>query len=484
MSYPRLKAPNLPWLTISPEWQPDAFENYRHNTEKLKRFADNAVRCCNRYQERLRVLMPLGIEKNISALIKNIRSVIDALVFCDLLNTNNNFFKSVGLHKGCLTALYRGEDSLSTQVLKSLIRLYFEKYSQIIEHENFDFFQDLIKNELLKRKKQYARSNRQNAFAKLCNAASLFFKKTAVFEVVKRAKRDFGDFEDLVSHYALDRYRSSDYVQQCRYGYYISTLKEIPLGEHHHILDLIIAYKERQLAVGKLGPCLGHAAIRILVDRCKGQMISQTWLNFILSIAHDPRLPKNSAAYRQWWGELGPEYADQVQSWLSTFDLNLFLDLLEECASENYDMERMFPARKEFIEKLLKLGCITQTRLLLSKEAVDFVNFKYNYKIPSWLNFVRVTKSKKTSFIFLNLLNQVYMMEGTHTCTLRMVDQISPESMILNYECKEIPDDYCRTGFKYYNAPSYADSFERTHNGSWQWSASKFLIKHGIPIEL
>lgn len=463
-------------------WPEDTFEIYHRNADRLSRLAENVGTNCPYYRDRYRLIRRLGIAGEISRLKSEIVRTIDVLAFCELLISDPEFYERVGIRADCLTALFRGQELLSIQTLKSLLRLYFEKYIQLIDASEFNYFCALLREQLAKRIKQRRNRTKKNAFDKLCESSSLFLKKNAIEAAVKEAKNNFDSFDAFLKGYSLEHYRAGDFVQQCQVLYYIKTLETIPLGENHPVLDQIVENKERRIVQPGIGPCLGHAALRVLIDRNRGQNISQTWLNTILSIAHDPRLPKGSSYYQRWWGVLESKYADQVIAWLSRFDLELFLDILEECSRNNLEMKRMFPARKFFIEGLLKLGLISQTRLILSREATSFIHRKYNWHKPDWLKFARVVGGNTTSFIYLNLSNQVYMMEGTHTCSLRMVGEMPLSNPITNYGCNEINDFACRRGFQYINGPDYYDYLEQPHTSHWQIKPIKYLRRHGLPV--
>ncbi|MEN1388145.1 EH signature domain-containing protein, partial [Pseudomonas aeruginosa] len=115
---------------------------------------------------------------------------------------------------------------------------------------------------------------------------------------------------------------------------------------------------------------IGHVALEILIDRA-GQEPGEVWQNFILNLAGDPRISRNSPNYREWWQFLGEERVQKVRGWLSKEDLRLFLQAVEQFGIEtqNDDLQRMFPARKQFLEGLFKLKLIRNTRLLLGGRA-------------------------------------------------------------------------------------------------------------------
>src|SRR5690554_8060104 len=98
---------------------------------------------------------------------------------------------------------------------------------------------------------------------------------------------------------------------------------------------------------------LGHAALEILIDRAASGLVSQAWQNTILTIAGDSRVPRTSSDYQRWWPILGEDRQAVVRGWFSRFDLRLFVEVLEQSASGETDIERMFRPRKKSMEGLL-----------------------------------------------------------------------------------------------------------------------------------
>src|SRR5690606_33067965 len=96
---------------------------------------------------------------------------------------------------------------------------------------------------------------------------------------------------------------------------------------------------------------IGHVALEILIDR-SGQEASEAWQEFIINLAGDPRIASSALNYREWWQPLGEERIQKVRGWLSKEDLRLFLRAVEQYGIEaqNDELQRMFPARKIFLE--------------------------------------------------------------------------------------------------------------------------------------
>lgn len=119
---------------------------------------------------------------------------------------------------------------------------------------------------------------------------------------------------------------------------------------------------------------LGHQILRILIGRSIGSHISEPWMNVILAIGGDPRVPSSNPRYIKWWKSLEPNLVQAVLGWLSKLDLKLFLEALEDYSysSANYELQRMYPSRKSFLEGMFDAGVISNTRLYLSLDAARY----------------------------------------------------------------------------------------------------------------
>lgn len=465
------------------EWPKDAFDVYRKNTVRLLSISDG-VSSSPVYKEKKERMKRLCSAGKTEALRNVLKTGRDVLIFCDLLLNDDEFYDEVEIGKDFIQAVFLGGDRIGLQSLKLLMRLYFRRYSVMAGHPDFDFFCKVLKDQLSLRLEKTSAADMRTPFLSLCEFIRDFAcvpgKNAAVLFSETVAER-FSDFDEGLTFYSLDLYQNSDFVRQCRMFYYINLMRQIPLGKAHPVLDKIVQNKDCMLSDPAVGPYLGHAALRILIDRSRSSGISKNWLNAVLEIGKDPRMPKSAQSYQYWWSHLDKSYSDQVITWLSKNDLKLFLEILKESSVGSYDMHRMFPERKRFIEKLLSLGYVTQTRLFLSGSARYYIESKYISKRKEWLNFASVTKSN-TSFIFINLCNSVYMMEGTHICSLRLRGNMPKDSCITDYERERFSDHDCRSGFV--ECCENGDYIEVKHQGAWTDKAVKFLKEHGLDVDL
>lgn len=530
-----MKPPVLTCPDLS-QWPEGTFDVYHDNILRLQNISNQIGLGSDVYKERVRFFQQLCAQGSFSNIKSAIRTSIDVLAFCNLLVNDDEFYKKIGIRKDFLEALFLHQRTLNSLCLKTLVRLYFDKFSQLFQHRDFDFFHNMLKQQLswlfknaphqaaFAKSKSTQPNSTQDAnhltnqlanqgvkqgvnqgakltslpaktgakvhvygsFYNLCENAALFFQKDAVNALVNESLQHFSSLEECLNYYSLENYRNGEFVQQCQAFYYVNALKQIPLGQDHSVLQQVVQNKNCTLLVSNMGPCVGHAALRILIDRCRNQDISESWLNTILAIASDPRLPKTTTNYINWWGYLDESYTEQVIRWLSKNDLKLFLEILQDLSLGNKDMARMFPERKEFIERLLDLGFVSQTRLFLTSTAISYLKNKYGSTSFNQVQFAEVSPAHETSYIYLNLCNQVHMMEGTHTCSLRMMGALPVDNRFTNYAIQTFSDHECRTGFVTLNGSNYSDYIEQPHNANsdWQRKPIEFLRRHGLDFPL
>lgn len=473
-------------MPVLADWKADNFKVFNQCANRLAALTENVGKGGPDYKQRLAYLAEVGHKGDIATLKSSITRSIDVLAVCDLLNNDPQFLAQVKIQSDVMDCLLLDSSCLGLQILKSLVRLYFEKFETLVAFPDFESFCNFLSWQLQAFLLRNKRRQRNSAFLNLCRDAKLFFKPDPFADLLPHIKNHFQSMDSFLSNYSLDLYHNGDFVQQCELIYYIQVLENIPVGANHSILGQIIKNKDRMVCDSKLGPRLGHAALRVLIDRSDASEVSQYWLDTIMEIAGDPRLPKSNISYQTWWALLGDSYAEKVIAWLSQSDLRLFLEVLQDSAQGNLSMERMYPRRKAFIEYLLDKKLITQTRLIFSGYAVEFVRRKYGVRPPKWLQFACISgnSNNNTSFIYINLRNKAYMMEGTHTCSLRILSSISPNAQFTNYACKWFTDSECRTQFVRFVGHKSDQTFTTQHDiyDYWQDRAIKFLRGCGLPL--
>lgn len=238
------------------------------------------------------------------------------------------------------------------------------------------------------------------------------------------------DFDQFVHEVRLDRYASGKFITLAQNIYYLERLKTIELNRDHELLHEVqkpSVYQERY----DQDNLLGHKILEVLISRAQGGAIDDSWLNVVMAIAGDPRIPKEHPRYIKWWSHVSPSLIQTVRGWLSKLDLRLFLKALEDFAksSHNAELQRMYPARKQFLEGLFDAGLINHTRLYMSRRADSYLkrNFDKNH-LPNY----SLVSDGDESIIYIQLTG-AHLIEGSHSCYLWVYKELAPEVCVFNY---------------------------------------------------
>ena len=216
------------------------------------------------------------------------------------------------------------------------------------------------------------------------------------------------DFDHQLEELGIHTYSSGHFIAEAKRIYYLDRLKSIPVNEDHDLLNELKKEKVFDSRYNKY--LLGHEILKVIINRVPHTGISESWLGVIKKIAGDPRISVNHHRYIKWWQHIPENLRAKVRRWLSKPDMKFFLQIMKDYAdsSKKPDLERMYPSRKYFLDKLLDNDIIIHTRLYLSKGAVYFL--QKNYERPE----DRPSHSKirdNRSIIYAELNNDVHIIE-------------------------------------------------------------------------
>jgi len=290
------------------------------------------------------------------------------------------------------------------------------------------------------------------------------------------------EFLTQLKIFDLENYSSGQFLTVAKKIYFVEQLKTIPINKKHPLLQEI----KKQSVYDSLYDkqlLLGHKILEILIKRAPVTGIHNSWLNVIMTIAGDPRVPKTHINYQKWWRTLEDSLIDKVKGWLSHLDLRLFLEALENYSLKlgNSDMKRMYPARKKFLEGLLDKKMIKHTRLYLTSGFISYLCS--NYKPEDLPSYSKVTTGS-ISVIYIQL-NKAHMIEGSHSCQLWVYRSLQKSATVL---------DYSKSGATYSSLTSGLNNYKRNQSSDlidnivhyppllWQHKAIKALNKAGESI--
>ena len=240
------------------------------------------------------------------------------------------------------------------------------------------------------------------------------------------------EFQNQLSHLGLDKYASGHFMTVANNIYFVEQLRKIPVNCPD---PLLLEVQKRSVYDSRYdeNSLLGHKILEILINRVGNRKVDDSWLNVVLAIAGDPRVPPGNPKYQKWWSHLDKRLHIIAQGWLSKLDLRLFLEALKNFSyiSGNDGLQRMFPARKKFLEGLDDKKLVTNTRLYLSRNAERYLHSQYKPEhLPSYVTM----KDTDKSLIYVQLgENAAHLVEGSHICRLWIYKQLHESAVVFDY---------------------------------------------------
>jgi hypothetical protein len=293
------------------------------------------------------------------------------------------------------------------------------------------------------------------------------------------------ELSNELDHLSLNNYSEGRFLFVVKKFYYIEQLKVIPVNQPAPLLSELQKKENYELRYD-WDFLLGHKTLLILIERAPDLDIDDSWLNVVMSIAGDPRVPTTHPNHQKWWSQIPESFKNKVKGWLSKMDLRLFLEALENYSLQrgNGEIKRMFPSRKKFLEGLLDKELITNTRLYLAQGAESYL--KKNYEPEHLENYNYSTIKGDARSIIHVQLGEVHLIEGSHSCYLWIYPKLDPSAIVFDYAKKNVPyksltNDMCgkmnRCG-----TPLKESITHSPVNFSWQRKAIKTLNSIGVKI--
>ena len=461
-------------------WPDYSLENWAALTEKVSTVR-NSVGFTDHFTAACLDILDLIADKDFSQLERRLerKLYVRALttLWCEGNESALTGFNNAILEK--LNKLKR----LSKLSLLNLIQLYFKEFDLLPRYEQLasELRALLIKN-LSRQESRAQRHNGNDQVLILARDADWLFSMGAVDRFTAEAINSGTELYEHAKNYGLDSYLSGRFGKVCQTRYFLQTLKGIPFGAHHSVLDELLKPEVQNIPFDD-HLTIGHEAMKTLIDRCE-EAPSEIWQEFLLNLAGDPRIRSGAMSYRRWWLPLGKERIEKVRAWLSKEDLRLFLSAVEEYGKEtdNFDLNRMFPARKAFLEGLFELKLVKRTRLMLGRRAQYSVKRILGGEMKTSFAWLGNDLSDK-AIIYLDC-GDFHIIEGSHNFKIWIYFGL-PHPDITSYDRESFSAGELRSKF-----PSYHDRNNNrlcggfTHTpDSWQFSVLNFLRRNGIQLD-
>ena len=477
----------LPEISIElPDWSPQDFKELNKAISQLKVIKKQAGSTSDKFRQICARISRMGLTGQSNMLRNEINTSVDVRAFSYLLANEVSFAEKVKLDDPLLAKINQIRSPMGRIALLQFIRAYFYQFDLTTQGDDLKRWGQFIKKEL----KKFVETNIKGDIAAYVQYREMLFQTAGPTAVIGFSKQNNIDFELALKRLSLHHYKDSRYIKLCFYQYYFEKLKKIRVGEDDDILkeickpDIFNApYTEEKL--------LGHKFVEILIDRTDHHPLSSAWKRTILTIAGDPRVPQSSSHYQKWWSNLGSVRIRKMLGWLSRYDLQLFLNLLENSGNKVHknDMKRMFPPRKAFMEGLLNQNLVQESRLILSHAAETYLKSALpDEELPEYATVKGNYSGQATSMIYLRLTNDLHMIEGSHNFTLKIMKQMPNQCHVADYNKKEFTDGDLRTQVKRQYVHTFGSDdgiIEITHsaNLTWQHHAIEFLQQNGIAVK-
>ncbi|ASM54372.1 hypothetical protein PNIG_a2344 [Pseudoalteromonas nigrifaciens] len=370
---------------------------------------------------------------------------------------------------------------LGMSSLMNLISLVYRYFDALVDGNIFNRLTQWLKQQIEQRLKD--RKNTSDTILSVLNQAKWLFDLTAPKALVNLAKQNHLDLNEQLKKLRLNELPQGRFLDICHAQYYLDTLKEIPVGEQHDVLHELLKQDVATMPFEE-GKRIGHIALEIIIDRSAGAP-SEIWQNFVLNLAGDPRIANTATNYRQWWKPIGENRVKAVTSWLAKEDLRLFLGAIEEYANYTGDeaLNRMFPARKRFLEGLYEHGFVRNARLMLGNQAEHTVKRVLGKSLTT--SYIKLRGMAQTSIIYLDC-GDFHIIEGSHNFKLWIYMGL-PSNKLNDYSLGELNHFALTNSFPQEYKKNYlkGDLMPIQHSPtSWQKNAIDFLTQNGVELDL
>lgn len=469
------------------DWKPAALDEWGLLVSEVRQLGERAGKG-DLFQQMATELWRISRSMDLQRLPALLKKRAGARALTQLWLENADFRHRL-MNKQLLHALVEAQrPMLGIMVLHTLITLYFKEFDRLDQQEEGlrAKLESVIRQQLEARRQSLGGQTTRDLLTILHTEAPWLLSSDGPKRLVDQIRSDNQELAEALQHYELRGLDSGRYADICRAHYYLETLKGIRIGQYHEVFSELLKPSVSK-APYQGQKRIGHAALEILIDRAEGDP-GEAWQNFIMELAGDPRIASSARNYREWWKPLGEARIEKVRSWLAKEDLRLFLKALEQYGRESgkEDLQRMYPARKKFLEGLDQLKLVRRTRLMLGRQAEAAVNKILGSELKT--SYVKLTGSNISdkAVIYIDC-GDFCLLEGSHSFKL-WVYIYPPSEKLYSYDVEElsfydltsrIPAIYSK---EYgHEAPFVAITHSRT---IWQNKVFEFLAYHGISLDI
>lgn len=474
-----------PTESLKLDWNPSALESWISLVNEVRQLGENAGKG-DLFQQVTARLQQMSRTMDFSSLPKLLDQRVTARALTQLWLEDENFRRRLMNIKLLQSLIAMQKPVLGVMPLHNLITLYFREYDRLDQlGEGFrSFLQGVIEGQLELRLGGLDKNTSRDSLTILHSEANWLLFSDGPKQLVDYVHRNNIELAEAFVHFELRGLDIGRYGDICRAHYYLETLKQIPVGQYDEVFAELL-----KPTVGKAPyegeKRIGHAALEILIDRADGDP-GDSWQNFIMDMAGDPRIASSAPNYREWWKPLGEERIEKVRGWLAKEDLKLFLRALEQYGKESGkdDLQRMFPARKYFLEGLERLKLVRRTRLMLGKTAEYAVKKILGSELKT--SYVKLTDMTDKAVIYIDC-GDFCIIEGSHSFKL-WVYLATPSEQVHSYDVKTLSHydltNKVPASYKQLYGNDAAHKAITHHPNTWQKMVFDFLADQGIALDI
>lgn len=311
------------------------------------------------------------------------------------------------------------------------------------------------------------------------------FNPLAAKWVAESAVNNNTDFENRLEHLNLKMFKGGELIGLAQNIYYVKQLEVITVNKPHPILREI-QKPEVYNSPYQADELLGHQILKVLLKRGPTSDVHDSWMNVIMAIAGDPRVPKSHSSFIRWWSQIPSNYLAKMHGWLSKLDLKLFLEALEGHAevSRDHELQRMYPSRKNFLYALDAKNLVLNTRLFLSYSAERYL--LDNYRKEHLPTYSKVRDGSK-SLIYVEMKG-AHLVEGTHSCYLWIYKQLDDSAAVRDYNKGQFTYSELTSGMNVkmhkLKCGATANIQHNPSNFNWQKKAIIQLKRQKVALEI
>jgi hypothetical protein len=209
--------------------------------------------------------------------------------------------------------------------------------------------------------------------------------------------------------------QQADYLKCLKDVYLVSRLQRVPLGQGENVLKEFQQIKKDPY---QGGVAMGAKALQIILGRVQNESEGKwpgIWSQWIVSLGCDPRFGRDNADVAKWWGWASQKELILAQQGITGLTLKFFIEFLERSLDGTLKAEQ-FEARRDFLLQLFDARIINSARLVLNRTPLRGLDEKHR-NIWSVARLDKTTDD--TSMICLECIDDIYIIEGTHSFGLR-----------------------------------------------------------------